>query len=58
LEALSEFRERIAHSRRVFDKVKSEMSLAVVGHEKLIEEVFIALVCGGALPTGRSPGSG
>ena len=42
LEALSEFREKIAHSRRVFDNVKSEMSRVVVGHEKLIEEVLTA----------------
>jgi len=58
LEALSEFRERVAHSRRVFDKVKSEMSLAVVGHEKLIEEVFIALVCGGHCLLEGVPGLG
>ncbi len=58
MEALSEFRERIAHSRRVFDKVKSEMSRAVVGHEKLIEEVFIALVCGGHCLLEGVPGLG
>jgi len=58
LEALSEFRERIAHSRRVFDKVKTEMSRVVVGHEKLIEEVFIALVCGGHCLLEGVPGLG
>ncbi len=58
MEALSEFRERIAHSRRVFDKVKTEMSRAVVGHEKLIEEVFIALVCGGHCLLEGVPGLG
>lgn len=58
MEALSEFRERIAHSRRIFDKVKTEMSRAVVGHEKLIEEVFIALVCGGHCLLEGVPGLG
>jgi len=58
LEALSEFRERIAHSRRVFEKVKGEMSRAVVGHENLIEEVFIALVCGGHCLLEGVPGLG
>ena len=58
LEALSEFRERVAHSRRVFDNVKSEMSRVVVGHEKLIEEVFMALVCGGHCLLEGVPGLG
>ncbi len=58
MEALSEFRERIAHSRRVFEEVKSEMSRAVVGHVKLIEEVFIALVCGGHCLLEGVPGLG
>ncbi len=58
MEALSEFREKIAHSRRVFDNVKSEMSRVVVGHEKLIEEVFIALVCGGHCLLEGVPGLG
>jgi len=58
LEALSEFREKIAHSRRVFDNVKSEMSRVVVGHEKLIEEVFMALVCGGHCLLEGVPGLG
>jgi len=58
LEALSEFRERVAHSRRVFEEVKSEISRAVVGHEKLIEEVFIALVCGGHCLLEGVPGLG
>ncbi len=58
MEALSEFRERVAHSRRVFEEVKSEISRAVVGHEKLIEEVFIALVCGGHCLLEGVPGLG
>ena len=58
MEALSEFREKIAHSRRVFDNVKSEMSRVVVGHEKLIEEVFMALVCGGHCLLEGVPGLG
>ena len=58
MEALSEFRERVAHSRRVFEEVKGEMSRAVVGHEKLIEEVFIALVCGGHCLLEGVPGLG
>ncbi len=58
MEASSELREKIAQSRSVFDNVKAEMSRVVVGHEKLIEEVFIALVCGGHCLLEGVPGLG
>ncbi len=58
MEASSELRERIAQSRSVFDNVKAEMSRVVVGHEKLIEEVFIALICGGHCLLEGVPGLG
>ena len=53
-----EFREQMVHGRRVFEEVKDEMSRVVVGHRELIEEVFIALVCGGHCLLEGVPGLG
>src|SRR5947207_15985162 len=39
--------ERMARARGSFAAVKAELGRVVVGHEALIEQVFIALVCGG-----------
>jgi MoxR-like ATPase len=47
MEALAEIEQRMASSRRAYDAVKAELARVVVGHEELIEQVFIALVCGG-----------
>jgi MoxR-like ATPase len=47
MEDLSEVEQRMASSRAAFGAVKSELARVVVGHEELIEQVFIALVCGG-----------
>lgn len=58
MEASSKFREKMVHSRRAFEEVKNEMSRVVVGHEELIEGVFIALVCGGHCLLEGVPGLG
>lgn len=58
MEASSKFREKMVHSRLAFEEVKNEMSRVVVGHEELIEGVFIALVCGGHCLLEGVPGLG
>ncbi len=58
MEASSEFRERMVYARRAFEEVKGEMGRVVVGHVELIEEVFIALVCGGHCLLEGVPGLG
>ena len=58
MEASSKFREKMVQSRRAFEEVKTEMSRVVVGHEELIEGVFIALVCGGHCLLEGVPGLG
>jgi MoxR-like ATPase len=45
-------------ARRAFEEVKGEMGRAVVGHEELIEQVFVALVCGGHCLLEGVPGLG
>jgi MoxR-like ATPase len=58
MEALARVEERMKLSRRAFDEVKAEMSRAIVGHEGLIEEIFIALLCGGHCLLEGVPGLG
>jgi MoxR-like ATPase len=58
MEALTEAREKMGNSRRAFEEVKAEMSRLVVGHEELVEQVFIALVCGGHCLLEGVPGLG
>ncbi|HWO41121.1 MAG TPA: MoxR family ATPase [Candidatus Eisenbacteria bacterium] len=48
----------MATSRRAFDELKAEMARVVVGHEELIEQTFIALVCGGHCLLEGVPGLG
>jgi len=50
--------ERMARSREAFAGVKAEMARVVVGHEELIEQIFIALVCGGHCLLEGVPGLG
>jgi MoxR-like ATPase len=45
-------------ARRSFDEVKAEMARIIVGHEDLIEDIFIALVCGGHCLLEGVPGLG
>jgi MoxR-like ATPase len=58
MEAVADIEERMQGARRCFDELKSEMARVIVGHEELIERVFIALVCGGHCLLEGVPGLG
>ena len=58
MEAVAEIEERMQRARRSFDDLKAEMARIIVGHEDLIEQVFIALVCGGHCLLEGVPGLG
>jgi MoxR-like ATPase len=58
METTAEVRETLAASRQSFEAVKAEMRKVIVGQEQLIEEVFIALVCGGHCLLEGVPGLG
>ena len=58
METVTDMEQRIQRARRSFDEVKSEMARVIVGHEELVEQVFIALVCGGHCLLEGVPGLG
>jgi MoxR-like ATPase len=58
MEGVAEVRERMASARHSFEDVKAELGRVVVGQEKSIEQVFIALVCGGHCLLEGVPGLG
>jgi len=58
MEAVAEVEERMQRARRSFDELKAEIARMIVGHEELIEQVFIALVCGGHCLLEGVPGLG
>ena len=58
MEAVTEVKERMADAGRTFEEVKGEMGKVVVGHEELMEQIFIALVCGGHCLLEGVPGLG
>jgi MoxR-like ATPase len=58
VESLEEIENRIERARQSFAELKAEMARTIVGHEKLIEHVFIALVCGGHCLLEGVPGLG
>src|SRR2546427_6530977 len=58
MQAVAEIEDRMQSARRSFDALKSEMARTIVGHEELIEQVFIALVCGGHCLLEGVPGLG
>jgi MoxR-like ATPase len=58
VESIAEIEQRIQSARRCFDEVKAEMARVIVGHEDLIEDIFIALVCGGHCLLEGVPGLG
>lgn len=58
IEAVTEVKERMASAGRTFEEVKGEMGKVVVGHEELMEQIFIALVCGGHCLLEGVPGLG
>jgi len=58
MEGIADIRDRMASARRSFEEVKAELGRVVVGHEGLIEQVFVALVCGGHCLLEGVPGLG
>jgi MoxR-like ATPase len=58
MESVAEIEKRIESARHSFNEVKAEMARVIVGHEELIEQVFIALVCGGHCLLEGVPGLG
>jgi MoxR-like ATPase len=57
-EALNKIRDRVESARRSFAALKSELARAIVGHDELIEQIFIALVAGGHCLLEGVPGLG
>ena len=58
MQSVEEIERRISSARRSFDELRAEMARVIVGHESLIEQVFIALVCGGHCLLEGVPGLG
>ena len=58
MEAVSDIEQRMRQARRSFDEVKAEMARMIVGHENLVEQVFLGLVCGGHCLLEGVPGLG
>ncbi|HEX9265466.1 MAG TPA: AAA family ATPase [Candidatus Binatia bacterium] len=58
MQSVEEIEQRIISARRTFDDLRAEMGRIIVGHEQLIEQVFIALVCGGHCLLEGVPGLG
>jgi MoxR-like ATPase len=58
MQSVEEIEQRISSSRHSFDELRAEMARVIVGHESLIEQVFIALVCGGHCLLEGVPGLG
>ena len=58
MESVEDIEQRIERARHSFQELKTEMARVIVGHEELIEQVFIALVCGGHCLLEGVPGLG
>src|ERR671919_1037528 len=58
MESVEEIEQRIGIARRMFDELRAEMARVIVGHQELIDQVFIALVCGGHCLLEGVPGLG
>src|SRR5688500_7594467 len=58
VESVEDIEHRIERARQTFAELKREMARAIVGHEVLIEHVFIALLCGGHCLLEGVPGLG
>ena len=58
MQSVEEIEQRISSARRSFDELRAEMARVIVGHESLIQQVFIALVCGGHCLLEGVPGLG
>jgi len=58
MESVTEIEQRMQSARRAFEELRAEMARFIVGHDDLIEQVFIALVCGGHCLLEGVPGLG
>jgi MoxR-like ATPase len=58
MDGVNEIEQRIDSARRSFRELRAEMARVIVGHEELIEHVFIGLVCGGHCLLEGVPGLG
>ncbi|HEY2990288.1 MAG TPA: AAA family ATPase [Candidatus Binatia bacterium] len=58
MEASRDIRARMESARRSYEDLKGELGRVIVGHEQLIEQVFVALVCGGHCLLEGVPGLG
>jgi MoxR-like ATPase len=58
MDGVKEIEQRMESARRSFNDLRAEMARVIVGHEELIEQVFIALVCGGHCLLEGVPGLG
>ena len=58
MESVADIEQRIEQARRTFDELRTELGRMIVGHAELIEQVFIALVCGGHCLLEGVPGLG
>jgi MoxR-like ATPase len=58
MDGVKEIEQRMESARRSFNDVRAEMARVIVGHEELIEQVFIAMVCGGHCLLEGVPGLG
>jgi MoxR-like ATPase len=58
MDEAKEIEQRIESARRSFNELRAEMARVIVGHEELVEQVFIALVAGGHCLLEGVPGLG
>ncbi len=58
MQTAEEIEQRIVSARRSFEELRAEMGRLIVGHQELIEQVFIALICGGHCLLEGVPGLG
>ena len=58
MDGAKDMEQRIESARHSFSELRAEMARVIVGHEELIEQVFIALVCGGHCLLEGVPGLG
>ena len=58
MDSVAEIERRMASAGASFEALRAEMARVIVGNEELIEQVFIALVCGGHCLLEGVPGLG
>lgn len=58
MEPVAETEQRMRRAREAFAQLKAELARVIVGHQDLIEQVFVALVCGGHCLLEGVPGLG